>query len=400
MVTKVSHDRAVAALRAQLGAQPDGAPIRLAKPTSNLFRFREPPGRDALDVSAFGDVLRVDAESRTADVGGMTTYEELVDATLPHGLMPLVVPQLKTITLGGAVTGLGIESSLVPQRAAARVGAGDGDPHRRRPRSCWRGRTTSTATCSTAFPNSYGTLGYALRLRIELEPVRPYVAAAAHPVHRRRPSAAVAIEEICAVARYEGEPVDFVDGTVFCRRRAVPDAGHVRRPTHRTSSDYTGTRHLLPVDPDAHATDQLTMRDYLWRWDTDWFWCSRALRRAAPAGPPAVAAQVPALRRLPQARRRSTGGTGSAPGSTAARAAAARAGDPGRRGPGRPAGRVPRLLPRRDRRSARCGCARCRLRERRLAALPDGCPDGCTSTSASGRPSRLARARPTARTTG
>ena len=44
-------------------------------------------------------------------VGGMTTYEDLADATLPHGLMPLVVPQLKTITLGGAVTGLGIEST-------------------------------------------------------------------------------------------------------------------------------------------------------------------------------------------------------------------------------------------------------------------------------------------------
>ena len=41
----------------------------------------------------------------------MCTYEHLVEATLPHGLMPLVVPQLKTITLGGAVTGLGIEAA-------------------------------------------------------------------------------------------------------------------------------------------------------------------------------------------------------------------------------------------------------------------------------------------------
>ena len=41
----------------------------------------------------------------------MCTYEDLVAATLPYGLAPLVVPQLKTITLGGAVTGLGIESS-------------------------------------------------------------------------------------------------------------------------------------------------------------------------------------------------------------------------------------------------------------------------------------------------
>ena len=41
----------------------------------------------------------------------MCTYEDLVDATLPHGLIPYVVPQLRTITLGGAVTGLGIEST-------------------------------------------------------------------------------------------------------------------------------------------------------------------------------------------------------------------------------------------------------------------------------------------------
>ena len=32
-------------------------------------------------------------------------------------------------------------------------------------------RRRARATCSTAFPNSYGSLGYALRLRIELEPV-------------------------------------------------------------------------------------------------------------------------------------------------------------------------------------------------------------------------------------
>ncbi len=31
----------------------------------------------------------------------MCTYEDLVAATLPYGLSPLVVPQLKTITLGG-----------------------------------------------------------------------------------------------------------------------------------------------------------------------------------------------------------------------------------------------------------------------------------------------------------
>src|SRR5206468_6002885 len=98
-------------LRAALATVPPGEPVRLAKRTTNLFRPRAGGPPHGLDVAAFDGVLSVDPAERPADVLGMTTYEHLVDASLPHGLMPLVVPQLKTITLGGAVTGLGIESS-------------------------------------------------------------------------------------------------------------------------------------------------------------------------------------------------------------------------------------------------------------------------------------------------
>ena len=72
-----------------------------------------PTAAGGLDVSAFTRVLHVDPRRRLAVVGGMTTYEDLCEATLPHGLMPLVVPELKTITLGGAVTGLGIVATSV-----------------------------------------------------------------------------------------------------------------------------------------------------------------------------------------------------------------------------------------------------------------------------------------------
>jgi FAD/FMN-containing dehydrogenase len=110
---RAAHEAAVTRLRDAYAAVPKGVPVRLAKPTSNLFRFRDPASaaqRVSLDVSAFSRVIHVDPATRTAVVGGMTTYEDLCEATLPHGLMPLVVPELKTITLGGAVTGLGIEA--------------------------------------------------------------------------------------------------------------------------------------------------------------------------------------------------------------------------------------------------------------------------------------------------
>ena len=105
------HEQAVARLRASYDAIPAGQKVRLAKRTSNLFRPRAASTAPGLDVSGLAGVISIDADARTADVQGMCTYEDLVDATLPHGLIPLVVPQLRTITLGGAVTGLGIEST-------------------------------------------------------------------------------------------------------------------------------------------------------------------------------------------------------------------------------------------------------------------------------------------------
>ena len=98
-------------LLASYRAIPPAATVRLAKRTSNLFRARARSDAPGLDTSGLTGVIAVDPDARTADVAGMCTYEDLVAATLPHGLAPLVVPQLKTITLGGAVTGLGIEST-------------------------------------------------------------------------------------------------------------------------------------------------------------------------------------------------------------------------------------------------------------------------------------------------
>ncbi|HEU5474154.1 MAG TPA: FAD-binding oxidoreductase [Actinophytocola sp.] len=270
---RVKHDRAVDALRAQLAAQPDGAPIRLAKPTTNLFRFREPPGRTALDVSAFGDVLNVDLPSRTADVGGMTTYERLVDATLPYGLMPLVVPQLKTITLGGAVAGLGIESTSfrngMPHESVLEMEilTGAGDVVLARPDNEHR-------DLFYGFPNSYGTLGYALRLRIELELIRPTVALR-HVRFTDEAACAAAIAEICASREYDGTAVDFIDGTVFSAGELYLTLG-VRAADTSELSDYTGRRIYYRSIRDRD-TDRLSTQDYLWRWDTDWFWCSEAL---------------------------------------------------------------------------------------------------------------------------
>jgi FAD/FMN-containing dehydrogenase len=250
----------------------------LAKPTSNLFRFREPPGRTALDVSAFAGVIEVDAEAGTADVGGMTTYEDLVDATLPHGLIPHVVPQLKTITLGGAVAGLGIESTSfrngMPHESVLDMDilTPDGDVVYATPNN-------EHAELFRGFPNSYGTLGYALRLRIELEQVTSFVRLR-HVRFGDTRACAAAIQEICANRTYRDENVDFLDGVMFGANELYLTLGSYT-DTAPSLSDYTGQRIFYQSIRDR-VTDHLTVRDYLWRWDTDWFWCSKALGAQNP----------------------------------------------------------------------------------------------------------------------
>ncbi|GAA1824481.1 FAD-binding oxidoreductase [Agromyces salentinus] len=275
-------------------AVPAASAIRLAKRTSNLFRTREKADAPGLDTSGLTHVIAVDAEHRTADVAGMCTYDDLVAATLPHGFAPLVVPQLKTITLGGAVTGLGIESTSfrngLPHESVLELDVltGAGEVVTASPRE--------HADLFHAFPNSYGTLGYAVRLRIELEPVLPFVALR-HVRFHDLDDLVAAMDGIVRTGAHDGEPVDFLDGVVFGADEAYLCLG-AKTVEPGPVSDYTGQRvYYRSMQHDEGTTrDRLTAHDYLWRWDADWFWCSEAF-----------GAQHPLVRRLwPRRLRRSS----------------------------------------------------------------------------------------------
>ncbi|HQR79901.1 MAG TPA: FAD-binding protein, partial [Actinomycetota bacterium] len=244
--------------------------VRLRKSTSNLFRPRAVTDAE-LDLSEFAHVLAVDPVGRTASVGGLTTYEDLVAATLPHGLVPLCVPQLRTITLGGAVTGLGIEAASFrngcPHESVIGMDVltGSGEVVRAAPGG-------EHSDLFFGFPNSYGSLGYALRLDIELEPVRRNVALR-HVRFRGAAELAATMSSITGTGSFEDVPVDYMDATLFSADEmyltlgTYSDLGRV--------SDYTG-QHIYYRSLQERSTDVLTTLDYLWRWDTDWFWCSAA----------------------------------------------------------------------------------------------------------------------------
>lgn len=305
-----------------------GQPIALRKKTTNLFRARDQGKVARLDVTGFTNVISIDAKSKTAEVEGMATYETIVEETLKYGLMPAVVPQLKTITLGGAVTGVGIESSSFkygfPHETllSMEILTGDGKIVEAKPAGAHK-------ELFFGFPNSYGSLGYAIKLKISLVPVKKYVKLT-HIRYTSSQKYFVDLKQVCDSHKWQNKPVEFVDGMIYRRSeyyivigQMVDDAPYVSDYTYKYiyyksivnrsqilstkletgEPGMTGERSKEPqrsrnistaldtgkfgMTGDGSGTDYLTIKDYIWRWDTDWFWCSKGL-----------GAQNPVLRRL------------------------------------------------------------------------------------------------------
>jgi len=222
------------------------------------------------EVLGFGD--------RWVETEGMITYEDLTRACLAQGVMPAVVPQLKTITLGGAVAGVGIESSshryglVHDTMLELDVLLGDG-----RVVTCTA--DNEHADLFFGFPNSYGTLGYALRVKARTVPVSKYVRLQHLPFADGRAFFAQ------MGARLRSGEADFIDGTVFSPGELYLTLGRFT-DTAPATSDYT-YEHIYYRSIREKREDYLTAHDYIWRWDTDWFWCSKN-----------VFAQNPLVRRL------------------------------------------------------------------------------------------------------
>jgi len=248
----------------QLIAQVEDAPnVTLQKKNSNLFRKRVVDGKK-VDVSMFNSVISIDVDTMVAEVEGMTTFEDFVSETLKKGLLPPIVPQLKTITIGGAISGVGIESTsfrlgLVHEQVLSMevlTGAGIVECSPSKNKDLFFG-----------LANSYGSIGYILKVRVPLIKAKKYV----HIEHLRFEDSGSyfrALKERC-----ERKEDDFIDGTVFSSKEMYITIGNMV-DNAPFSSDYKYMK-IYYKSIQNKSEDYLTVSDYIWRWDTDWFWCSK-----------------------------------------------------------------------------------------------------------------------------
>ena len=221
----------------------------------------------SIDTSALTNILDIDPTAMTCEAEPGVTFETLVQATLPHGLVPTVVPELRGITLGGAVAGCSLESmsfrhgGFHDSAISYEVVGGDG-----------KIREVSRTESPELFEHlhgSYGTLGILTKLSLRLVPAAPYV----EMTYRHYSDFDEFDAAMIAACDLEGEQThDLVDGIVhgprhltLCLGRFVDDIGG------RTPSSYTG-EHIYYRSTETLRDDLLTTEEYYFRYDTECHW--------------------------------------------------------------------------------------------------------------------------------
>lgn len=211
-----------------------------------------------VDISDLDEILRIDPITRTCTAEPGVTFVDLVAATLEYGLVPIVVPELKTITVGGAVSGCSIESMSFRYGGfhdtclEYEVITTDGEVLRCTP-------DNEHKLVFQMMHGSFGTLGVLSKLKFRLVPAKPYVKLT-YDTFPTLQEYEAAIREHATAA-----DVDFMDGIihapnkyVLCLGKFVDEAPY----THR----YDWVR-VYWRSTGARIEDYLRTPDYFFRYD-------------------------------------------------------------------------------------------------------------------------------------
>ena len=160
-----------------------------------------------IDLSDLNEILHIDAEKRICIAEPGVTFFGLVTATMKYSLVPIIVPELKTITIGGAVAGCSIESMSFKH-------SGFHD-------TCLEYEIITAAgdvlICTPDNENSllfqmvhgtFGTLGIISKIKFKLIPAKPFVKVNYETYEN------IEDYESAIWGHYENKDVDFMDGII------------------------------------------------------------------------------------------------------------------------------------------------------------------------------------------
>lgn len=226
---------------------------------------------EKIHVERLNHFIDVDKEEQTVLMEPDITMRELVNETLEHGLIPHVVPEFPTITVGGAIQGGAGESSCFKYGGFGKhcnkyeIVTGEGELLEVTPNKnedLYKG-----TFCS------YGSLGILTEVQMDLLPAKEYVELEYIKVESFEDAQNI-IEDQCE------NDVDFIDGIMFSRDRGVIMVGELsdgedNLPESRFTRmwDEWFYIHADKITKNKEGyREKIPIKDYFFRYDIGAFW--------------------------------------------------------------------------------------------------------------------------------
>lgn len=225
-----------------------------------------------LGINKLNRVLHIDKEKKTITVEPRVTMEQLADATLPHGLIPAVLPEFKSITVGGAINGTALESTShrygqfndICTRYEVLLGDG----------ALINITKESHPDLFYGISGSYGSLAIILSVEIQLVEAPEWVVLDYHGF--------TSVEEAVQFMKklhQSSAPPEYLEAIVFDKERTVVIAGNPQQDVSslpKVSFDKPWNKwyyqHISERFGGSIRQEAVKLRDYLFRQDRAGFW--------------------------------------------------------------------------------------------------------------------------------
>lgn len=256
-----THEQKINRIIKQLKDRKSTKPVSLKKKTVSHEVPKLSDKRysdEKIDLSDLNEILHINTEKRICIAEPGVTFIDLVTATMKYDLVPIIVPELKTITIGGAVAGCSIESmsykhggfhdtcleyEIITAKGNVLICTPDNENN----------------LLFQMVHGTFGTLGIISKLKFKLIPAKPSVKVTYEKYNN------IKDYKSAIWGHYENKDVDFMDGIIHSPTEYVLSVANFVDEAPYTHN--YGWMRIYYLSTKKRKEDYLKTPDYFFRYD-------------------------------------------------------------------------------------------------------------------------------------
>jgi delta24-sterol reductase len=247
--------------------------IRIYHGSTNSTRKQTFDKQAMVSISDFDNILSINTKTKTAIVEPNVPMDDLVKATLQHGLIPPVVMEFPGITVGGGIQGGAGESSSYKYGAFHHTCSeyelvlADGTVIIANPQS--------NADLYWGTACSYGSLGIITKITIPLLQAKKYVKLTYSKLNDFT-------DAVTQIEKARKKQHDFIDAILYSRQNGIlmtgEFSGESNLPTatfSKATDDWFYTHARQVLKNNETWSENIPLEDYLFRYNRGGFWVGK-----------------------------------------------------------------------------------------------------------------------------